>query len=94
MTGTWSTDDGGTYYIKQNGNKVWWVGGSGFSPGTGFTNVFDGKRTGDNIKGSWSDLPLGNNRCNGDLSLQCNQDANNDILARTSATGGFGGVNG
>ena len=66
-------------------------GGSGFSPGTGFTNVFDGKRTGDNIKGSWSDVPLGNNRANGDLSLQCNQDANNDILARTSATGGFGG---
>ena len=91
LTGTWSADDGGTYYIKQNGNKVWWVGGSGFSPGTGFTNVFDGKRTGDNIKGSWADVPLGNNRANGDLSLQCDQDANNDILTRTSATGGFGG---
>lgn len=91
ITGTWTANDGGTYYIKQNGNKVWWAGGSGFSPGTGFTNVFEGSREGDGIKGYWVDVPIGNARSNGELSLQCSQNASNDILTRTFATGGFGG---
>ncbi|KAA2282484.1 DUF6294 family protein [Candidatus Nitrosocosmicus agrestis] len=100
LSGVWQGNDGGTYYIQQNKEKnylgqdiekIWWAGGSSFEKGLGFSNVFDGQRTGDNIQGSWADVPLGVNRANGDLTLQCNQDANNDILTRTSATGGFGG---
>ena len=46
---------------------------------------------GDGIEGHWVDVPIGNARSNGELSLQCSQNVNNDILTRTSATGGFGG---
>lgn len=91
LSGAWQGNDGGTYYIQQNGNDIWWAGGTSFKKGSGFSNVFDGQRTGDSIKGSWADVPIGDTRADGDLSLQCNQDANNDILTRTSATGGFGG---
>lgn len=91
LSGKWTANDGATYYIQQNNNRVWWAGGSSFSSGTSFTNVFDGNREGDNIKGLWADVPLGNARSDGELSLQCSQDANNDILTKTSASGGFGG---
>src|SRR6476469_2929256 len=92
LSGKWVGNDGGIYYIKQKGDRVWWAGSSDFSTGTGFTNVFDGNKDNNGaIKGNWFDVPLGNNRGNGELSLQCNQDNDNDILTATSATGGFGG---
>ncbi len=91
LTGTWIGNDGATYYIKQNGHKIWWAGGTGFNTGTGFTNVFDGIREGTSVRGLWADVPMGNARGNGELSFQCNQDANNDILTKTSASGGFSG---
>ncbi len=91
LSGVWTANDGGVYYIQQNNNRVWWAGGSSFSPGTTFTNVFDGNRDGDNIKGLWADVPIGNARSSGELSLQCNQDANNNVLTKTFASGGFGG---
>lgn len=28
LTGVWSCDDGGTYFIRQVGNIVWWYGES------------------------------------------------------------------
>ena len=91
LSGIWNGNDGGTYFIKENNKRVWWTGGSSFNVGTGFTNVFDGNRDSGVVKGLWADVPIGNARGNGELSLQCNQDANNDILTKTSASGGFGG---
>ena len=91
LSGIWNGNDGGTYFVKQNGREVWWAGGNSFSVGSDFTNVFDGTRDGTVIKGLWADVPIGNTRGNGELSLQCNQDANNDILTKTSESGGFGG---
>ncbi len=26
LTGTWKANDGGTYYIRNIGNDVWWLG--------------------------------------------------------------------
>lgn len=91
LTGKWNADDSGTYYIKENNRHVWWAGGSGFNAGTGFTNVFEGNRDDVSINGVWADVPIGNARGDGELSLQCDQDANNDKLTKTSSSWGFGG---
>lgn len=48
LTGIWTADDGGVYYVRQSGNAVWWVGFSSeaglsdFHRGLKFTNVFHG----------------------------------------------------
>lgn len=91
LSGKWNGNDGGTYFIKQNGREIWWAGGTGFNEGSGFTNVFDGSRDGSVVKGLWADVPIGNARGNGELSLQCDQDAKNDILTKSSESGGFSG---
>jgi len=40
LSGVWVGNDGATYYIQQNGQKVWWVGGTTYNEGTTFVNVF------------------------------------------------------
>jgi hypothetical protein len=32
LTGTWIANDGGTYYIRQTGNELWWAGFSVETP--------------------------------------------------------------
>ena len=91
LSGIWSGSDFGTYYIQQNGNKIWWIGASSFNEGTTFANVFFGVRSGDSIKGDWADVPLGNARNDGHLTLLCSQNAHNYILTKTSGSGGFAG---
>jgi hypothetical protein len=41
MNGVWRANDGGTYYVRQVGNDVWWVGMSA-DGGKTWTNVFKG----------------------------------------------------
>lgn len=45
MTGIWLGDDGGTYYLRQIGNVVWWIGLSGGIDGRTYSNVFRGTMT-------------------------------------------------
>ena len=91
LSGVWVGNDGATYYIQQNGQKVWWVGGTTYNEGTTFVNVFFGQRSGDSIKGNWADVPLGTSMGHGDLALLCSQNAHNYVLTKTAASGGFGG---
>jgi hypothetical protein len=84
LTGVWIADNGASYYIRQIGNDIWWVGMNGardgifgdFStlvncihPGTDFTNVFRGRLTPTGIEGAWADVPRGRNRLSGTLTL-------------------------
>ncbi len=68
MNGVWKADDGGTYYVRQIRNDVWWVG---MSPddGKSWTNVFKGVRNGNKVTGTWGDVP-GRNRNAGALNLE------------------------
>jgi hypothetical protein len=43
LTGTWKANDGGTYYIRNIGNDVWWLGISSNDDGKAFSNVLKGK---------------------------------------------------
>ncbi len=70
LTGTWSCNDGGIYYVRQNGVNIWWAGLSG-DRGLTFTNIFRGTiQVGSaTIAGDWADVPRGTILGNGTLAL-------------------------
>jgi hypothetical protein len=88
LTGVYSSNDGGKYYIQQKGYIIFWVGLSSDN-GKTFTNVFHGTIQPDmKISGSWSDVPLGRLHNSGTLILAINQDRS---LQKISELGGFSG---
>lgn len=87
LTGVWNCDDGGKYYIRQLGNKVWWYGEN--NPNSpGWSNVMYGTISGNTINGNWADVPKGGTMNNGVMKLNIE---NNNRLSATQKTGGFGG---
>jgi len=94
LTGAWSADDGGIYYLRQVGDRLWWAGFSTENPGGDrdvhkglrFSNVFQGRIIGTKIAGEWADVPRGQNFNSGSLTLE----VGTGNLHRLSATGGFG----
>lgn len=91
MNGVWRANDGGTYYVRQLGNQIWWLGMSA-DGGRSWTNVFHGTKTGNVVQGTWADVPRGSIRSGGSMNLQV-QATPTSVLSftRASATGGFGG---
>ena len=69
LTGAWAASDAGTYYVRQVGNTIWWLG---MSPDQGitFANVFKGTIQGNTITGDWVDVPLGAYLNKGQLNLR------------------------
>jgi hypothetical protein len=92
MNGVWKSDDGGTYYVRQVGNSIWWVGMSG-DGGKTWTNVYHGVRNGSIITGTWADVPMGRTRQTGILNLKIEFTWNNGVagFSRTQVSGGFFG---
>ena len=75
ITGKWIGNDGGNYYIRENGVEIWWFGFNTNTIGKGFSNVFYGTTNGTEnprIYGQWQDVPLGETRANGNLGLLIN----------------------
>jgi hypothetical protein len=99
LTGAWSGDDGGVYYLRQVGSVVWWNGMSdrGDDPanlGRGWNNVGRGEITALKIEVEWADVPRGEILGNGTLSLTIGDDGTGNIqIVKDSETGtGFGNV--
>jgi hypothetical protein len=77
MTGHWLGDDGGTYYLRQIGDVVWWVGLSGGNDGRTYSNTFRGTMTTQSINneqinvisGEYVDVPRGHIKNSGKLLL-------------------------
>lgn len=92
LNGVWQANDGGTYYVRQIGNDVWWVGMSGDN-GRTWTNVFKGVRHGNAVTGQWADVPRGNIQSGGNLSLSLRTGSSGAIFefTRSTVSGGFGG---
>jgi hypothetical protein len=67
VEGVWLGDDGGTYYIRQINDVVWWIGLSGGNDGRTYSNVFKGTMTTQSIgnehiiviNGEFTDVPRG-----------------------------------
>lgn len=73
LTGTWMADDNGTYYLRQVGSTLWWLGLShdqGRSFGNVFTGVLTQRGTEIEVNGDLVDLPLGARREAGRLTLR------------------------
>jgi hypothetical protein len=88
MSGTWKSNDGGTYYVRETGQTIWWMGESKKG---GFTNVFRGTRNGNVVTGSWADIKGGTG--NGLLTLTIVGAKSVLGFKQKSSTGGFGGTN-
>jgi hypothetical protein len=69
LTGKWSCDDDGTYFVRQVGNKICWMGKSK-EGGKEWTNVFHGEIKGRQIIGDWADVPKGGSMGSGTMHLE------------------------
>ena len=88
LSGEWTCDDEGRYYLRQVGNTLYWYGErSATNPS--WSNVYHGRVQGDRVRGSWADVPKGGANSRGELQLQIKE--NDNILEATHKTGGFGG---
>lgn len=88
LTGRWSCDDGGTYYLRQAGDQLYWFGeAAGNHPA--WANVFTGKVSGSRVEGAWLDVPKG--RAAGSGRLELVVEADGDRLRAVQRTGGFAG---
>jgi hypothetical protein len=89
LTGKWKANDGGTYYLRQVGNQVWWYGE--YTPTSPpWSNVYRGTIVnGTEIWGSWADVPKGYILGSGDMKLRI--ESKNRIVAISKTGSGFGG---
>jgi hypothetical protein len=93
LTGAWSGDDTGVYYIRQVGDCVWWFGTEiddiepGLTGQPGFANVASGRVDGNQIDVEWADLPVGNILGGGGLTLVYDEET--DQLLITEQRGGW-----
>lgn len=90
LTGMWAATDVGTYYLRELGDTLWWLGLSR-DQGRSFANVFRGTIKGETISGIWADVPLGVIQNNGELTITTDGNGPASIrLTRSFASGGFG----
>lgn len=88
LTGRWSCNDGGRYYLRQTGDALHWYGeATDASPA--WTNVFFGRINDGRIKGRWADVPKGRGTGSGNLELAIEN--NGDVLRVVNKTGGLNG---
>jgi hypothetical protein len=87
LTGTWSGNDSGIYYIHQLGTVVWWYGEQART-GPAWGNVAHGRFQDDRLILEWADVPKGQIMSSGELILTI--DSPNHLTA-VHRTGGFAG---
>ncbi|MGC1380447.1 MAG: hypothetical protein WA814_05435 [Candidatus Baltobacteraceae bacterium] len=101
LTGYWTADDGGAYYLFQVDSSVWWLGqddDGSLQKGTSFTNIFRGvvSATGAPIAiaGEWAEVPRGQTMNFGELGLSIEYDGggNPTVLRKVTESGGFAGT--
>jgi len=95
LTGVWHCDDVGTYYVRQVGSTVWWLGLSR-DQGRSFANVFKGTLDQHSVTGEWADIPIGVGGAHSGGRLKLTGGINTPVpsslgLGVLEGTGGFGG---
>ncbi len=87
FSGVYKCNDGGTYYVREDEGSWWWYGESG--DGVSWANVFRGGENGSGkIEGVWVDVPKGNGRGRGRMTIRL---AGPNKFISTYKTGGFSG---
>ncbi len=89
LTGRWTGNDGGYYYIRQIGNQIIWFGERNFASGQpAWSNIAYGSRFYSQLWLDWVDVPKGGANSGG--ILRGSIDGANHIT-KVHSTGGFGG---
>ncbi len=89
LTGDWGCNDGGTYYIRQDGSSVWWYGE--IAPeNPSWSNVAYGEIVGNQLHLKWADVPKGSVGGKGRLVLEV-RDNGRRLQALKKEGSGFGG---
>jgi hypothetical protein len=92
LSGRYKSNDGGTYFVKKNGNSVWWVGESPDGGGS-WTNVFSGTYENGTFTGRWADVRGNDGKGTMTLRLIGAIETGVHGFERIDASGsGFGGV--
>jgi hypothetical protein len=96
LTGVYNANDGGRYYMKQNGPiTLYWAGLSGGGAGTAFTNIFRGTEQNvvpsTAIAGQWCDIPRGTILSCGSLTIRMTSPTTFARIAGSGYLGSFGG---
>jgi hypothetical protein len=89
LTGKWSCNDGGSYYLRQTGSSIVWYGESA-ADRPEWANVFSGRIYQGRITGSWADVPKGRSTGAGDLELVVEKSGT--ALRVVKKSGGFVGT--
>jgi hypothetical protein len=93
ITGVWTCNDGGKYYIRQLGRRVFCAGLGSNDQGSTFTNVYHAIRRRNTIHGQWADVPRGSSFSNGSLTLRISRGTDGVLrLIQLAQTGGFSGT--
>ncbi len=85
LNGYYESDDGGAYFIRQIGNKVYWFGEA---PNGAWANVLAGEVDGNQIHGRFWDVPKGKTKGLGEITLVITNDGK--TLTKLSSTTPFG----
>jgi hypothetical protein len=88
LTGVWSGNDGGTYYIRQIGHVVWWYGDNSANTSS-FSNVAHGEYTDGQLYLLWADVTKGRDQHNGGLRISVVSPSKLQALNRTGSFGGY-----
>ncbi|HSO18283.1 MAG TPA: hypothetical protein VLT88_02425 [Desulfosarcina sp.] len=87
LTGRWSGNDGGTYYLRQQGSTLVWYGEAAPNH-PAWSNVFTGRIREGRIKGRWTDVPKGRRAGSGILELAVEE--NGTLLRAVDKSADFG----
>jgi hypothetical protein len=97
LTGAWSGDDDGIYYLRQVGAILWWNGMSGRAGtperlGREWNNVARGEIKGVSVLVDWADMPRGQIQDGGTMTLKIEDDGtgNVEIVKVNETSGDFG----
>jgi len=85
LNGYYLADDGGAYFIRQIGDKVYWFGED---PNGTYANVLMGTITGNKITARYWDVPKGKTQGMGEITLTI--EGNGATLVKVSSTSPFG----
>jgi len=103
LTGKWIANDGGVYYIKQDGNKMRWFGSTLYNDDSintakGFTysneaqgNIIRSNTNGTQIYVNWDDVDIiSDNHLKGTMTLFVYPSGSKMVTEKGTVTGGFG----
>ncbi|MDL2274704.1 hypothetical protein LJC22_01075 [Desulfosarcina sp. OttesenSCG-928-G10] len=89
LTGRWSCNDGGLYYLKEHDGTVYGYGeGKGVPPA--WATVFSGRIDDDRITGTWAHVPKG--RASGAGALELTIEADGEQLRAAQSVKGLNGT--